>query len=556
VATASQGLLAMKKLCTCLGVNPDCAKCGGWGYIDEIGENLASPDTPSQAPPLTPSKPKRRTSSRPPGRFVCPECGVLVAKIVRHRNKWHPHATGKLFNPINYSRCPHCLTMILTRNLSTHFEVVHGIKFIDAAKVQKDGGNRSGYRVQTKEPQENIGSDLAGTCPASHVIGFVEQEGDAQINRLDEETVEEDLVKRTIEGLVKAIKEIRNDSSLLILDEASIKAAIIQRVLSLLEWNPFDINQVRPEYTVGSRRVDFCLRISGTNKAFIEVKRPNENLEPHQEQLLDYSFREGVKIAILTNGVTWWFYLPLSEGSWEERRFFTADLIEQPPESVAERFVALLSKDNIASGKAAENAEGLYKSGQKEAVVRQALPKAWDKLINDPDDLLVDLLIETAEKLSGFRPEIGDVEKFLAGIAHPQVSSSATPLSPTSPTPYQTMRRKGPATSANGYINKQIASFTLLGKQYRPRNWKDLMVTVSEEMYRRHSAEFDRALMLRGHTMAYFGLQSNVLSQPSRISDSKYFVETKLNANSIVRRCHELLSLFGYKDHDLTIEAR
>jgi len=324
----------------------------------------------------------------------------------------------------------------------------------------------------------------------------------------------------------------------------------------LLGWNPFDINQVKPEYTVGSKRVDFSLRISGTNKAFIEVKRPNENLDPHQEQLLGYSFREGVKIAILTNGVTWWFYLPLNEGSWEQRRFFTADLREQPPESVAERFVALLSKDNIASGEAVENAEDLYKSGQRETVLRQALPKAWHKLINDPDDLLIDLLIETAEKLSGFRPEISDVEKFLVGIAHPVVSDYATPLSPTPLTPYQTTRQRVPVASTDGYINKQIVSFTLLGKTYRPRNWKDLIVTVSEEMYQRHPTDFDRALVLRGSKMAYFGLKSNELSQPSRISDSKYFAETKLNSNSIVRRCHELLSLFGYKDSDLTIEAK
>jgi len=82
------------------------------------------------------------------------------------------------------------------------------------------------------------------------------------------------------------------------------------------------------------------------------------------------------------------------------------------------------------------------------------------------------------------------------------------------------------------------------------------IVTVAEEMYRRHPTEFDRALVLRGSKMAYFGLSANELSQPSRVSDSKYFVETKLNTNSIVRRCRELLSLFRYRDSDLTIEAR
>ena len=166
------------------------------------------------------------------------------------------------------------------------------------------------------------------------------------------------------EELTSAINRVRHDDSLLILDEASIKSSVVQNFLSLLGWNPFDINEVKPEYTVESRRVDFSLRINGINKAFIEVKRPNENLEPHQEQLLGYSFREGVKLAILTNGVTWWFYLPLSEGSWEQRRFFTASFSEQEPALIAERFIDLLSKDNVSSGDAIKNAEHLYTSIQ------------------------------------------------------------------------------------------------------------------------------------------------------------------------------------------------
>ncbi|MBI2266942.1 MAG: restriction endonuclease subunit R, partial [Armatimonadetes bacterium] len=245
-----------------------------------------------------------------------------------------------------------------------------------------------------------------------------------------------------------------------------------------------------------------------------------------------------------------------NEGSWEQRRFYTADFMEQPPESIAERFIALLSKDNIASGSAVKNAEDLYQSRQKKAVLRDALPKAWHKLISDPDDLLVDLLIETTEKLSGFRPEVEDVAKFLYGVSHPVDLVSRTPR-PTAPPPvYQTPNLRVAAPSTDGYTNKQIVACTLLGRTHHPRNWRDLIVTVSEEMYRSHPAEFDRALRLRGSKMAYFSLRGNELSQPSRILDSKYFVETKLNSNSIVRRCHELLSLFGYADSDLSIEAR
>jgi hypothetical protein len=106
---------------------------------------------------------------------------------------------------------------------------------------------------------------------------------------------------------------------------------------------------------------------------------------------------------------------------------------------------------------------------------------------------------------------------------------------------------------ADDYINKKVRSFALLGKTYHPHNWKELLVTVSEEMYRRHTVEFNRCLSLRGSKMAYFSLTANELSQPAQILNSKYFVETKLNSNSIVRRSRDLLALFGYNESDLTV---
>lgn len=352
------------------------------------------------------------------------------------------------------------------------------------------------------------------------------------------------------ENLIATINEIRSNTSLALLDEASIKAGVIQRLLSLVGWNPFDVNEVKPEYAVESRRVDFSLRIGGTNKVFIEVKRPNENLEPHQEQLLEYAFREGVKLAILTNGITWWFYLPLNEGSWEQRRFFTADFSAQEPESISEKFIDLLSKKNIASWDALKNAEHLYRSRQRKDVLKDALPKAWYKLINDPDDRLIELIIETTEKLSGFRPEINDVEKFLQSVTNIPTPSQATPLPSTS-----LPRQRISVSATNDYINKQVRSFTLLGKTYHLRYWKDLLVTVAEEMYRRHTREFERCLSLRGSRMAYFSVSTNDLRQPAKIPGSNYFAETYLNANSIVRRSRELISLFGYKDSDLIVTA-
>lgn len=358
------------------------------------------------------------------------------------------------------------------------------------------------------------------------------------------------------DSLITAINEISNNKSLFTLDEASIKSGIILKFLSLLGWDPFNINEVKPEYTIESKRVDFSLRITGINKVFIEVKRPSENLEQHQEQLLNYSFREGVKLSVLTNGLTWWFYLPLHEGSWEQRRFFAADFFEQDVNAIANRFVELLSKSNIDSGVAIEKAENLYKSRQKKTVLKEALPKAWDKIINDPDDLLVELLIETTEKISGFRPDVSNIEKFLGNLHQGTASIEESRVIPSAQTEHSGVPQRHPRSQATGYINKKVHLIELLGKTYHPHSWKEVLIIVSKEMFRRHASDFDKCLVLRGSRMAYFSLNSNELSQPVNISDSKYFIETKLNANSIVKRSLDLMGLFGYKDSDLIIQAQ
>jgi hypothetical protein len=357
------------------------------------------------------------------------------------------------------------------------------------------------------------------------------------------------------EKIVSTINEIRGNRSIIISDEASIKSGVVLRLLSLLGWDPFDVNEVKPEYSVESKRVDFSLRINGTNKVFIEVKRPNENLESHQEQLLGYSFREGVKQAILTNGITWWFYLPLNEGSWEQRRFFTADFLQQDQNAIAETLIDLLSRKNIASGDALKKSEHLYTGRQKRNILRDALPKAWYKILNDPDDLLVELLIETTEKISGFRPEIEDVEKFIIDIQRSIVAEPEKSSPPIKQGTVTVPKPKPLSYPEGSYINRRINSFQLLGKTYNQRTWKELLVLVSEEMYRRHAPDFSRCLSLRGSKMSYFSQQPNELSQPMQIAGSNFFVETKLNSNSIVRRSRELMGLFGYRENDLQVSV-
>lgn len=216
------------------------------------------------------------------------------------------------------------------------------------------------------------------------------------------------------ENLSIFIQNLRTDKRIISFDEASTKQAIILRLLSILEWDTFNIEEVKPEYSVGGKSVDYSLRFANVNKVFLEVKRMGEDLEKHQEQLLNYSFKQGVKLAILTNGVTWWFYLPLFEGSWEQRRFYTIDILQQETDEVVSKFIDFLSKNNIITGKAIKNAEAIHQSRERQNKIENALPEAWNKIVFEANELLINLMSETTEKLCGYKPESENVKKFLS----------------------------------------------------------------------------------------------------------------------------------------------
>ena len=218
--------------------------------------------------------------------------------------------------------------------------------------------------------------------------------------------------------IAQAVEQIRNNVSLNVLDESATKQGVVLNLLSLAGWNTFDVSQVVPEYRVGNRRVDYALRPGSPNAVFIEVKRPGENLERHQQQLLEYCFQEGVKLAVLTNGRTWWLYLPLQSGNWEQRRFLTIDLKVQEPSVVERRFLEYLSPERVGSGQAVGDAEGLVESQQRAEIIGKTIAAAWIQIVETPDELLVDLISETTERICGFKPEPELVKQFLAGRAH------------------------------------------------------------------------------------------------------------------------------------------
>jgi len=356
------------------------------------------------------------------------------------------------------------------------------------------------------------------------------------------------------EQLLSFVGTLNLDRRIISFDEAATKQAVVLRVLSLLGWDTFNIDEIIPEYSVGERRVDYSLKISNVSRVFIEVKKIGEDLEKHQEQLLNYAFQEGVKLAILTNGVTWWFYLPLHEGSWMQRKFYTIDILQQEPEDIVSKFMDFLSRENVASGTAIENAEAIYKGQQKQNILRETVPKAWNKVVSEADELLIELINETTEKICGYKADSEMIEQFLVEYKGQLIISITPPMKVTPLTTVKVGPLPQPSKPGN-YTGKYISSFSFRGSQYEVRTWKDMLVRLCDILNAAHGNEFDKVLSLRGRKRPYFTHSENELRSPEKFSNTDIFLETNLSANQIVKICFDLLALFGYSSTDLRIEA-
>lgn len=208
-----------------------------------------------------------------------------------------------------------------------------------------------------------------------------------------------------IEEIKEFIEEITANPRIVIFDEAATKQFIILPLLQRLGWNVQNVDEVRPEFPIENKKVDYSLHVNGS-LFLIEVKRIGEDLEQYEKQLLEYSFLRGVEFAILTNGTLWWFYLPMKRGDWQTRKFATVDLSKQDPLHVAQLLVELLSKRNAST---LANAEVVYRAKS----IADTLPAAWNKMITQPDLTLLERMSETTKEMCGYIPETDELKHFL-----------------------------------------------------------------------------------------------------------------------------------------------
>ena len=361
------------------------------------------------------------------------------------------------------------------------------------------------------------------------------------------------------------ITDLKSNNRLSAFDEASTKQAVVLRMLSFLGWDIFNVEEVYPDYAANSSNVSYALRIGGLNKVFVEVKKISEKLDDHQEKFVNLASKEDTDFAVLTNGITWWFYLTSAKVSWQQKWFCTADFFDQEPDTFIPQLVDLLAMENVANGQALETAKNIF-SDKNQKIAADFLPKAWNQIISQPNNVLVELLSLQTENLCGYKVDFNSIETFLSDHVDEWLITNFS----TTALEYEKLEideKQSQETSegsddteqeqqAESYADKSIKSFTFIGHSYIVRAWDEVLSKLCDYFASAHEKDFEKVLWISDNQKPYFSRYSDQLRIPEKVQDTDIFVETRINPDEVVKTAYKLVETFGYDDDDLSIDAR
>ena len=368
------------------------------------------------------------------------------------------------------------------------------------------------------------------------------------------------------------IKDLKSNKKLSSFDQASTKQAVVLRMLSFLGWDIFNVDEVCPDYAADSSHMSYALRIGDTNKIFVEVKRISEKLDNHQKKFVEIATGEDADIAVLTNGVAWWFYLTSSNGSWQQKWFYSADFLAQEPDTFVPQLIDLLTMEKVSKGQALKTAKNLLRD-KKQKMAADFLPKAWNQIISQSNKIFIELLSLQTEKLCGYKVDIKSIETFLSlhadewlitdipdTVAAPPSTSleSETFDSQVQPTSAASegVRNNDHSKKLESYTDKSIKSFTFIGHSHIVRAWDEVLPILCDYLASTHEKDFEKVLWISDNQKPYFSRYSDQLRIPEKIKETDIYVETRINPDGVAKTAHKLIEAFGYTQDDLSIDAR
>lgn len=157
-----------------------------------------------------------------------------------------------------------------------------------------------------------------------------------------------DRIATGIRRLAKPTQMLRDKDAA----EADTRHLVTDMLVEILGFDKYE--NLTAEFNVKGDWADYGIRIDKQVVAFVEVKRISQELSPkHLRQVESYALREGVEIAILTNGQVWQAYeVVASKGQQSEVSFiFGIDLLDESTKNAHKvDMLLLLSVEGFTRG--------------------------------------------------------------------------------------------------------------------------------------------------------------------------------------------------------------
>ena len=275
-------------------------------------------------------------------------------------------------------------------------------------------------------------------------------------------------------GLEVVTKKLRRrlDSSM---SEPNVRKYVIDPILDELGWDTPERNET--EYFVGTKKVDYALKVHGRPFVFVEVKKEGNLAESGEDQLFEYAATKGgVPLLVLTDGNVWKFYLSMADGLPSERLFLELSLKESDSSpNLLTEMEAVLHYNNVESYSARRRAEELLDKKREPERRWSALTEIWAKVLKYPEgNLVVEYLLEEVRD-AGIAADVEHVTEFLTDLnSADQISSLGThPTRVSTPSPrivVGTPKRKPKSGKTSSKARTKLKGFTFGGKVYSEEN--------------------------------------------------------------------------------------
>ena len=270
-----------------------------------------------------------------------------------------------------------------------------------------------------------------------------------------------------VAAATKVLNTVLPAGSDLDLNEMETRRHAIDPIIAALGYESLEHRGEGAHLKASGQFVDYLLT-AGERKVVVEAKKLESQLGAKESsQLVGYCAQEGIRWAILTNGLDWHIFDTEVSGNWESKRVAKIDLAAaQRGGHVDEALhpLALFARDALATGDAELSAWSQ----------RERARSHLDELLGNPTSSAVKA-IATSMRRGGIRVSASDVVDLLrarsaapAPVASPAPSpgiseepaaydppASASPLPeapPPRPTPNRRRRPAVPDTGVNFYL--------------------------------------------------------------------------------------------------------